>query len=214
MINKYLSFIKDAEGIRELVWGIFIFVLSLTLTYFSVAYANIYANGNVVPDLILDHLPTFDVSFMFFQGGIVFIILTALIVMFEPKNISFVLKSTALFFSVRAIFTILTHLSAPELASYTYMQHEQGFKEALFTISSGNDLFFSGHAGYPFFLALIFWKHKLVRYFFLISSLAGAMVVLMGHLHYSIDVFSAYFIGFGLFELAKILFRRDHERFV
>jgi membrane-associated phospholipid phosphatase len=85
--------------------------------------------------------------------------------------------------------------------------------QALFTLSSGNDLFFSGHAGYPFLLALIFWQYKRFRYLFLFCSIGGAVAVIFGHLHYSIDVFSAYFITFGVFEMAKRFFRKEFGYF-
>ena len=54
----------------------------------------------------------------------------------------------------------------------------------------GADLFFSGHTGMPFLLALIFWDWRRVRYMFLFISVACAIIVLAG-LHYSIDVCSA-----------------------
>jgi membrane-associated phospholipid phosphatase len=40
-----------------------------------------------------------------------------------------------------------------------------------------------------------------------------AIVVLLGHLHYSIDVLSAYFITFSVFHLCTFLFRKDWKFF-
>jgi membrane-associated phospholipid phosphatase len=40
--------------------------------------------------------------------------------------------------------------------------------------------------------------------------LIGSVAVIVGHLHYSIDVFSAYFIAFGIFEIAKKIFKKEY----
>ncbi len=46
---------------------------------------------------------------------------------------------------------------------------------------------------------------------FLDFSIVFAVVVLLGHLHYSIDVASAYFITFSIFSLAKERLRNHWE---
>jgi hypothetical protein len=37
-----------------------------------------------------------------------------------------------------------------------------------------------------------------------------AITVLFGHLHYSIDVFAAYFIAHGVFVLSRRLFKEEY----
>jgi len=39
------------------------------------------------------------------------------------------------------------------------------------------------------------------------------VAVLLGHIHYSIDVFSALFITYGIFVIAKKVFARDYLLF-
>ncbi len=51
----------------------------------------------------------------------------------------------------------------------------------------------------------------MLRWFFLIATVIGAATVLLGKLHYSIDVFSAFFITFTIFAIAKKIFRKDYE---
>ncbi|UVK57536.1 sphingomyelin synthase family protein (plasmid) [Mesorhizobium sp. AR02] len=77
----------------------------------------------------------------------------------------------------------------------------------------GGDLFFSGHTGAPFLLALMFWKDSRLRFAFLAAAVLFGAAVLLGHLHYSIDVFAAFFISYGVHDLARFLFRRDWEFF-
>jgi membrane-associated phospholipid phosphatase len=79
------------------------------------------------------------------------------------------------------------------------------------SIFMGDDLFFSGHAGLPFLLALIFWDDVLLRTIFLGFSVLFSIVVLLGHLHYSIDVASAFFITFTIFVIAKKFFKKDWD---
>ncbi len=77
---------------------------------------------------------------------------------------------------------------------------------------TGDDLFFSGHVGLTFLMALLLWDVPVLRYIYLAISVMFAGVVLLGHLHYSIDVFAAYFITYTIFILATRLFKSDYER--
>ena len=49
------------------------------------------------------------------------------------------------------------------------------------------------------------------RLVFLLVSCIFAVAVLFAHVHYSIDVFAAPFMAYGMFEIAKRLFPRDFE---
>jgi membrane-associated phospholipid phosphatase len=62
-------------------------------------------------------------------------------------------------------------------------------------------------------MALIFWREKGLRYLFILWSVYMGIVVLLGHLHYSIDVASAYFITYSIFCIAVWLFPKDHKLF-
>jgi membrane-associated phospholipid phosphatase len=105
----------------------------------------------------------------------------------------------------------LTHISPFP----THAMIESAFfnKEVFAGIFTGNDLFFSGHTGIPFLLALIFWKNKTLRIIFLGFSVLFAIVVLLGHLHYSIDVLSAYFITYSIFHICRVFFKKDWKLF-
>jgi len=63
----------------------------------------------------------------------------------------------------------------------------------------------------PFLLALMFWNNKVLRYVFLGFSILFAVVVLLGHLHYSIDVLSAFFITYTIFDICKFIFKKDRQ---
>jgi membrane-associated phospholipid phosphatase len=178
------------------------------LTYFATRYTNRHA-GDIASDLLLDNLPVYQVGYIFFQGAFLFVLFVLGVLFNEPKYIPFTLESSALFFATRSFFMVMTHLASPSVEYYNYIQHEHHTQKILFTVSSGNDLFFSGHAGFPFLLALVFWKIPQLRYFFFLASFVGACAVILGHLHYSIDVFSSFFIAFGVFHAAKFFFKKE-----
>jgi hypothetical protein len=204
-----MVFWTDRRVLIHLGVSFVLFLISLFFTYAAAAYVHSYT-GYVVPDILLDNLPVINVGFIFFQGAALFILILCAIGVYEPKYIPFTLESTALFFFVRSVFMVMTHLSAPNVEYYNYIEREHHISQILFTVSSGNDLFFSAHTGYPFLIALIFWKIKKLRLFFITCSLIGGVAVILGHLHYSIDVFSAFFITFGVFEMAKKFFKSEY----
>ena len=77
-----------------------------------------------------------------------------------------------------------------------------------------NDLFFSAHTGIPFLAFLLFNKdNKWISYFFLISSFIMALTVLFMHVHYSIDVFAAYFITYSIYKVTDSIFNKLNFRF-
>jgi hypothetical protein len=210
LINRHSLFWNDKTIRRHVFVSVVLLAVGMLLMYYARDYTNDYL-GEVVPDLLLDSIPVVNVGFIFFQGAFLFVLVLVGILVWSPLRIPFVLESTALFFFFRAFFMVMTHLAAPATEYYRYVQQEHHIKEVLFTISSGNDLFFSGHAGYPFLLALVFWKQQQIRLFFLLASLIGSVAVIVGHLHYSIDVFSAYFISFGVFEMSKSFFKKEYR---
>ena len=125
----------------------------------------------------------------------------------EPKHLPFLLKALALLVAVRSFFITLTHLAPP----ITIAANAWGSIGDKFTFSG--DLFFSAHTAIPFLFALLFWQHKILRWVFAGFSVFFAAVVLLGHLHYSIDVFAAYFITFTVYSIAKKFFPADFRRF-
>jgi len=207
LFEKHKKLWSQKSFFLNVFLGMILFFISLFTTY----YANIFTlahASNTATDLLLDNLPVINVDFIFSEGALIFIAIVGLILFYEPRLIPFLIKSVALFILVRALFMILTHLAAPAEQSY------RDTTELINRMSSGDDLFFSAHTGMPFLLALMFWEKKYFRYFFLFSTLVGASAVILGHLHYSIDVFSAFFISYGIFHIAKKIFYKDYKRFL
>jgi hypothetical protein len=210
LLKRHTLFWKDKTTMYHTLLSVVLLIACLFLTYFSRIYANDH-QGYVVPDILLDNIPVFNVGYVFFQGAFTFLLVVLGILLWEPLYIPFTLECSALFFFVRSFFMVMTHLSAPSVEYYKYVEHEHHVANVLFTVSSGNDQFFSAHTGFPFLLALLFWHYKPFRFFFLLCSLIGGLAVILGHLHYSIDVFSSFFIAFGVFEISKHFFKKEYS---
>lgn len=206
IIDRHRFFWAQNEFVRNSLFGILFLVISLVANYFANVYT-VSRAGNYVADIILDNLPVVNVGFFFYEGFSFFWIFVILLLLHEPRRIPFVAKSIALFILIRSGFIMLTHLGAPP-------QHSVLDPEDIFRFTTlGNDMFFSSHAGLPFLMALSFWESKKLRMFFIFASVFFAIVVLLGHLHYSIDVFAAFFITYTISHLARKLFAKDYRLF-
>jgi len=173
-------------------------------------YAGVYATesvSNSVTDLILSNIKVYDVDSLFIFGSWFLFISIAFLCLRYPWKIPFLLKSVSLFILTRSVFITLTHLAPFPTAQIV---SPTGF---LSYFVFGGDLFFSGHTGLPFLLALIFWDNNFLRRLYLFSSVFFGMVVLLAHLHYSIDVLSAYFITYTIYHISLKLFTKEKEIF-
>ncbi|MDB4939901.1 MAG: conserved rane protein of unknown function [Candidatus Doudnabacteria bacterium] len=200
LAQKYKELWADKNYRQSSIFGIFFLLLSLLLYYFAASYATT-KQSSPSSDLILDNLPVVNVTIIFVWGALILILFSVGLIFIEPKRIPFVTKSVAVFILIRSFFFSLTHLGLhPDYLSSSKIMEEFSF---------GGDLFFSGHTGLPFLMALIYWENKKLRITFLISSVLLGAAVLLGHLHYSIDVFAAFFITYSIHEINKHLFVKD-----
>ncbi len=199
-IKPYLT---DTAFLRSVAIGIVLLAASLFVNFYAGLYATERAS-NAVTDVILSNIPVFDVDGLFVWGTLGFWIIAGLLGLGHPRKIPFALKNIALFILIRSVFITLTHIGPfpTHLAIDSNIIHKFTF---------GGDLFFSGHTGLPFLLALIFWEDVRLRIFFIASAILFGIVVLLAHLHYSIDVLSAFFITYSIFKIATIFFKKDYE---
>ena len=162
-------------------------------------------------DLFLDHLPIINLGFIIVGATILFWIFSCWLLVIHPRYLPFGMKAIALFVICRAFFMNLTRegiypggvVPSPANAGF-------GFYHLL--TFQGN-LFFSGHTAFPFLMALILWDRKFWRWFFLTSTVVFGAAVLLAHVHYSIDVFAAPFIIYGVFVITQKLFPHDYAIF-
>lgn len=192
--------------LRDIGFSVILLVLSFVLSFYAGSFATKYIS-NPVTDIILDNVPVVNVDFIFVEGSLLFWLFVGILLVMHPQRIPFVFKGLTLFVLVRSTFIIMTHLAPyPTMSKFDANGLMQSF-------TFGGDLFFSGHTGSPFLLTLIFWKDPKLRLTFLAATALFGSAVLLGHLHYSIDVFAALFISYGINDLALFLFRRERALF-
>lgn len=207
VINKYKSYWLNKDFIFSIITGLSFLVISLSINYIAGTYAAFNAS-NSVGDILLDNLSVVNVDFIFNGGALLFILFITVLLFYDPKRMPFMLKCTALFVIIRSIFVMMTHLApSPDQIAINP-------RDLISMFTSSNTLFFSGHTGLPFLFALAFWDNKNLRLFFLFASLIAAASVILGHLHYSIDVFAAFFITYGVFHIAQKWFAKDYRLFL
>ncbi len=205
--EKYRPYLQSRVFVLSALLGFVLLIASVVINF----YTGVYAAGkasNAVTDIILDNIPVFNVDDIFVYGPFLMWLFVAALLLKEPKTIPFTLKSIALFVLIRSVFITLTHIGPfPD-----QMQITDGLT-IIRKFTFGGDLFFSAHTGLPFLMALIFWQHKKLRYFFSFCAVLFAVVVLMGHLHYSIDVMAAFFITYSIYHICLTFFKKDREVF-
>lgn len=189
----------------SLLEGVLLFIVSVYATHLASRYAEIKAS-NFVEDIILSNTRVYDFEIVFVHVAIMLILFVGALCLKFRAMAPFTLKTVSLFIIIRAMFVSLTHIGP-------YPTKLDLDSRLLDFITSGNDLFFSGHTGLPFLIALIFWNHLYVRTLFLASSIVFGAIVLLAHLHYSIDVFAAFFITYSIYHIALTLFKKDYAFF-
>ena len=208
---SYKNYFSDKKFIYSLLGGCFFLFISLICQHYANAYT-IRQASMPVTDVILSNTRVYDVGGIFVYGSVLLFLFVLGLCVLNVKYTPFIMKSVAFFTIIRAFFISLTHIRP-------YVAHASinsiFFSHNVFSgIFTGDGLFFSGHTGIPFLLALIFWKNKYLRIFFICFSVLFGFVVLLGHLHYSIDVLSAFFITYSIFDLCKYFFKKDWALFL
>ncbi|SRR6266481_115198 len=194
---------------KSLYLGLALVLLSLFIQIRAGHYsAHTAASAHFVGDIFLDNLPVVDLDFMIVTAALALWIFSVSLLAVKPRELLFGLKALALYTIFRAFFLSLTHVGIyPRQITFDDSFGYNFYKLVTF---QGN-YFFSGHTGFPFLMMLIFWEDKLLRYFFLAMSIIFGATVLLAHVHYSIDVFAAPFIVYGIYRIAQMVFKEDYK---
>lgn len=189
--------------------GFCLLMAAYVANYFASSFSDTQAYVSV-GDLILDKIPTYNMEF-FFTWFMYFLMALTFVypVFFKPEIVPFALKTFALLIMVRSGFILLTNIGPP--VGFFYEGAKVG-GQVVSDLLFRNDLFFSGHTAYPYLSFLLYRQTKL-RWFFLFGSIVEAMTVLLMHVHYSIDVFAAFFIAYGVYMASNALFNKLNSRF-
>ncbi len=205
MLQEHKRYLSNGNFIFLALSAVVFLVLSLVVNWYAGLYATESAS-NAVTDVVLSNVRVYDVDGLFIYGTIAFWAFVFFMCIREPNILPFTVKSIALFVVIRAVFISLTHIGP--FPSQMVVDSNVMAKFAF-----GGDLFFSGHTGLPFLMALIFWKRFYLRVLFIASSVTFGIVVLLAHLHYTIDVLSAFFITYTIYHIAEKFFAEERRLF-
>jgi len=218
-----LNFFRSVKNRYKIIIGQKYFFVALLVSsamllggYLVNFYASEFNDTFLYPpigDSILDNIPTYNLEFLYVWG--IFLLLAIIVIyafVFVPQRGLFVLKTYGILLFVRGIFIMLTNYGPPLGFFYNngivpgnYVMQKFLFK---------NDLFFSGHVAIPFLAYLLFrGTNKYVDLFLLFGSFVMAATVLLMHVHYSIDVFAAYFITYGVYAVSNEVFGMINEKY-
>ena len=165
-------------------------------------------NAHVSPDLLLNWLPVVDTSVIYTWGFGAFLGWLIIATLWrERRRAAYIAWVYAILITVRSFFIILTPMKLPPQA--IHVEGDPLFQAIGRYLTFRNDLFFSSHTALPF-LAFLLYRGTYVRLSFLAFSFMLASAVLLGRLHYSIDVFGAYFITYAVYRLELIWFQRPY----
>jgi hypothetical protein len=175
--------------------------IALAADYYCGSYVTV-TPGAKVPDLILDRFPAVDLSFLFVYGYMVLLMIMFLYpAFFRVRMLHVVAIQFSVLLTLRSVFMIFTHLETPAGSMAV------GFPWFFENLYFENDMFFSGHTAMPF-LGFYLFRHSPLRYVFLVGAIVMGIVVLAMHLHYSIDVFSAFFMTYCSYRMGQRLLRK------
>ena len=172
IMRRYRHYVSQRGFTLSVATSLFMLIAGWFVNYFAIQFATEHAS-NSVTDIVLSNIPVFEVDGFFVYGTFVFAVLSFAIALSHPKRIPFAFKAVALFWVIRSIFVMMTHL-APFEAAYI-----SDFGPRINDMFFGGDLFFSAHTGMPFLGALAFWKEKGIRNLYLLGSVFFAVVVLL-----------------------------------
>jgi hypothetical protein len=188
--------------------GIALLAVAIIVQIFAGQYsARVSIGANSVNDILLDNLPVVNLDFMIVGGAIALWVLAWWLLITKPSHLIFGTKAIALFVISRAFFFSLTHVG-PYPRGIPPGPDNLGWGFYKLLTFQGN-FFFSGHTGFPVLMALIFWDDDFWRPFFLAMSVLFGASVLLAHVHYSIDVFAAPFIVYGVYKICARWFPKD-----
>ena len=183
----------------KLISGLILLIAVMIFTYHFFNYIENCKGGEVLNDWVLRMLPAKDVSIpiVFFEASVIviFILRSATDpIMFITFLIAFILILIS-----RCTTIGITQFRAP----IEIIELRDPIADMIYKVKFTNrDLFYSGHAS----ILLLFYlcsNNKIDKYYILFAAISVSILVLIQHVHYTIDVVSAPFFALGCFLLSK-----------
>ena len=215
ILDRYKLCFADRAFLVSFAIAIFMLAAALMISVYAVEYATASVSSSVT-DVVLSNIGPFDVDGLFVNGAVAMALFMILVCLWNPKRMPFTIKTISIFILTRSLFIVCTHIGAFP-THVTINPDSQNLLEDIIgtklyaSFFLGNDSFFSGHTGLPFLMAFLYWDKRWLRAIFISLSIFFGVVVLLGHLHYTIDVLSAFFISYGIYRISRKFFPKDPQ---
>lgn len=211
--RKWNVLLHDRAYIISLLVGVIVIVGSYLISYSLIMSHESLASTYVsVEDALLSRIPVVDLHILDIWGFLAILIsIFVYVVFFKPEIAPFAMKTFGILLLVRACFIIMTHVGPPIDVFRDPELFTGGYGISRLFLET--DLFFSGHTSIPFLAFLILKDSKIFRWVMLFATFVMAATVLLMHVHYSIDVFAAFFIAHGIYSISNKVFKDLNKRF-
>jgi membrane-associated phospholipid phosphatase len=203
--------IRDSWESLDTRWWIGVVTVLVALLLGSyLFYMNLgwYADQRELPpssDWLLERLPRLNVIPMLSWGWLMlhgYALVSALL--YSPRRMPFLFFLLSIYLCVRTLYVFLSPIGAP-IRILDMREFDSLFAAVAGEYTFQNEFIFSGHTAVPF-LFFLFFERRVERAIMLIGSLIMGACVLLTHNHYSVDVLSAYLVGYAIYALAGTLF--------
>lgn len=185
--------------------GVIVFFFAAYVFYMNLGW---YADNRALPvssDWLLDRLPVVNLVPVLSWGWLalhVYALGTAFL--YYPRKLPFLFFLLGVYLCVRTVYVFLSPIGPP--VSILQM----GELDVLFPLVAGvytfqNEFIFSGHTAMPFLFAL-FFETRIQKTIMLAGSVVMAISVLLTRNHYTVDVISAWLMGYAIYVLSERLY--------
>lgn len=199
-VNEWKIFLANKSSRNQfLISTGLLIILLFMLPKFLLFVEN--RSGVVLNDPVLTLFSPIDFTWLIFIIIYLSVFLTIIKLLDNPLQILKGIRVYALMVFSRMLAMYLIPLEPPPLMIE--------LRDPLVEIIGGagqvltKDLFFSGHTATMFIMYLITKKNGLFKNCLLIATISIAILVLLQHIHYSIDVLTAFFISYTSFKVVE-----------
>jgi len=203
LIRTWKTFLIRKHHKQELLFTLVLLVAVLLSFVQFLNYVELRA-GETFSDPLLNIFPPVDLTWIIFSLIYISLVTAIISLARDPSRLLKALQAFIILGVLRTVALFLMPLNPPPGMLPLNDPFVQMFGQGEILTK---DLFFSGHTS-TLFLLFLTANGKILKGIFLFCAIIVGISVLLQHVHYSIDVFSAPFFSYGSVKLAEQIKKR------